>query len=188
MSQPLDSIADCDSPRYKKLSKKSKAIKRLNMSDWHNITSVFFYDIPIIARRRAGIKQSPRYYSIPAFSRMTGGCLKVVLFNCQFDRVTRILGFILFLPLLGLLPIQTQLNLNRSECILNPTAQLQGGGTWVITNHPANMGKIQARTTCLENGVIRSGKSDFLSLNTNQVKQSLKSDYDVLKDILKERC
>jgi hypothetical protein len=45
------------------------------------------YVIPAAAKRRAGIQQKLRYYWIPAFARMTGWSLKVVLFNRQMNFV-----------------------------------------------------------------------------------------------------
>ena len=54
-----------------------------------------------------------------------------------------------------------QLNENWTVSILNRTTQVKPDGTWSATKVPANFGRVCARVTCVENGVTRSGQSDF---------------------------
>ena len=57
-----------------------------------------------------------------------------------------------------------QLNENCTVSILNRTAQVKPDGTWIAPNVPANFGQVRARATCVENGITRSGQSDFFSI------------------------
>lgn len=72
----------------------------------------------------------------------------------------------------GLLAMQApfafaQLNENCTISILNRTANVQSNGSWRIDNVPANFGQVRARATCIENGVTRSGQSDFFNIEQN---------------------
>ena len=60
-----------------------------------------------------------------------------------------------------------QVNASCVVSILNRNVQVNANGTWVIPNIPANFGPVRARTTCVENGVTRSGQSDFFTIPTN---------------------
>jgi len=42
-------------------------------------------------------------------------------------------------------------------------------GGWRIANVPANFDRLRARATCIENGVTRSGQSDYFTLTQNRV-------------------
>ena len=59
------------------------------------------------------------------------------------------------------------LNENCTVSVLNLTAQVEVNGTWVIPNVPSNMGLVRVRATCMENGVTRSGQSDWLTIPTS---------------------
>ena len=69
------------------------------------------------------------------------------------------------------LPLATvahaQLNENCVVSVLNRTVQVKPDGTWVLPNVPANFSQMWARATCVENGVTRSGQSDFFSVPAN---------------------
>jgi len=58
-------------------------------------------------------------------------------------------------------PLQAQLNENCTVSVLNRSVQVQADGSWVLPNVPANAGMVRARATCVENGVTRSGQSDY---------------------------
>ena len=61
-----------------------------------------------------------------------------------------------------------QLTEHCTVSILNRTAQVQPSGGWRIANVPANFGRIRARATCTDNGVTRSGQSDYFMITQNQ--------------------
>ncbi len=60
-----------------------------------------------------------------------------------------------------------QLNENCTVSILNRTVVSKPDGTWVLPNVPANLGQVRARATCVENGMTRSGQSDFFTIPAN---------------------
>ncbi|MCU1244463.1 MAG: hypothetical protein JWN02_373, partial [Acidobacteria bacterium] len=62
-----------------------------------------------------------------------------------------------------------QLNDHCTVSVLNRTAQVDAGGVWVVRNVPANLGRVRARATCVENGVTRVGQSDFFNVPANGV-------------------
>lgn len=73
----------------------------------------------------------------------------------------------LFLGLLNLFAApssQAQLNENCTVSVLNRTTQVRPDGTWTIPNVPASFGQVRARATCVDNGVTRSGQSDFFTI------------------------
>ncbi|MEP7013185.1 MAG: Ig-like domain-containing protein [Acidobacteriota bacterium] len=45
--------------------------------------------------------------------------------------------------------------------VLNRSARVESDGTWVLPNIPSSSGPVRARATCVDNGVSRSGQSDF---------------------------
>ena len=51
--------------------------------------------------------------------------------------------------------------------VLNRTVNVKTDGTWILPNIPANFGRVRARATCVENGVTRSGQSDFFTIPAN---------------------
>lgn len=59
---------------------------------------------------------------------------------------------------------QSQLNENCVVSILNRTAQVRADGSWDLPNIPAGFGPVRARATCVENGITRSGQSDFFTI------------------------
>src|ERR1044072_446420 len=73
--------------------------------------------------------------------------------------------------LLGLafaaLPLFAQLNENCTITVLNRSVQAGADGSWVLPNVPANAGLVRARATCVENGVTRSGQSDYFLVPAN---------------------
>lgn len=71
---------------------------------------------------------------------------------------------------LGLsLPVAAQLDDSCVVSALNRTAPVQADGTWVLPNVPANQGPVRVRATCVENGVSRSGQSDFFTVPANGI-------------------
>jgi len=78
-----------------------------------------------------------------------------------------ILGLIISLLLLFPSLTYGQLNEHCMVSILNRTSQVKPNGSWVIPNVPTNIGKVMARATCVENGVTRSGQSDWLVIPAN---------------------
>ncbi|MDD5434452.1 MAG: hypothetical protein PH343_03385, partial [Nitrospira sp.] len=70
----------------------------------------------------------------------------------------------------GIVPIPTPPHTLNEHCtvsVLNRTAQVKPDGTWVIPNVPSNMGKVRVRATCVENGITRSGQSDWVTIPAN---------------------
>ncbi|MCX6599192.1 MAG: Ig-like domain-containing protein [Acidobacteria bacterium] len=61
-----------------------------------------------------------------------------------------------------------QLSSNCTVSVLNRTVQVNADGSWVLPNVPANLGKVKARANCVDNGITRSGESDFFVINANQ--------------------
>jgi hypothetical protein len=53
--------------------------------------------------------------------------------------------------------------------VLNRTVQVNADGAWVLPSVPANIGKVRARATCVEDGVTRSGQSCFFVIPPNGV-------------------
>jgi len=68
---------------------------------------------------------------------------------------------VLLLMLMGIAPLQAQLNETCTVSVLNRSVQVQADGSWVLPNVPANAGLVRARATCVENGITRSGQSDY---------------------------
>jgi hypothetical protein len=62
-----------------------------------------------------------------------------------------------------------QINETCTIGILNRTAQVKPDGTWVLPNIPAGFGQVRARATCVEDGVTRSGQSDFFTIAPNRM-------------------
>ena len=54
-----------------------------------------------------------------------------------------------------------ELNENCTVSILNRSVPVDPDGGWVLPNVPTNVGLVRARATCVENGVTRSGQSDY---------------------------
>ncbi|MET0650002.1 MAG: Ig-like domain-containing protein [Pyrinomonadaceae bacterium] len=62
---------------------------------------------------------------------------------------------------------RAQLNENCTVSVLNRTVRVNPDGSWVLPNVPANFGQVKARATCVENGVTRSGESEFFTISAN---------------------
>lgn len=52
---------------------------------------------------------------------------------------------------------------------LNRTARVEVDGVWVLPNVPANAGPVRVRATCVEDGVLRSGQSDYVTVSSGAV-------------------
>ncbi len=68
-------------------------------------------------------------------------------------------------------PNQTSQSLNQNcvVSVLNRNVQVNADGTWILPNVPAGFGRVRARATCVENGVTRSGESDFFTISANRM-------------------
>ena len=64
-----------------------------------------------------------------------------------------------------------QLDETCTVSILNRTAPVDADGVWVIPNVPTNVGQVRARATCVADGVVRSGQSDFFAVPTGGIIQ-----------------
>jgi hypothetical protein len=62
-----------------------------------------------------------------------------------------------------------QLNEHCTVSVLNRTARVRADGAWVLGNVPSSMGLVRVRATCIENGVMRVGQSDYFSVPSNGV-------------------
>ena len=51
--------------------------------------------------------------------------------------------------------------------VLNRSAKVQADGSWVLPNVPSNIGRVRVRATCVDNGVTRSGQSDYFIITRN---------------------
>src|SRR3972149_5147442 len=89
----------------------------------------------------------------------------------RYSKIVRIgMGSIIvsIVMLLNFSTSYAELNENCTVSVLNRTAQVKADGTYVIPNVPSNMGLVRVRATCVENGVTRSGQSDWLTIPTSQ--------------------
>jgi hypothetical protein len=97
-------------------------------------------------------------------------------------------ALLLSLPLLPAMPAMAQdtptLNETCTISILNRTAQVQADGGWVIANVPTNVGLVRARATCVENGLTRSGQSEYFSVPNNGIVQVADVRFDVIRPIV----
>ena len=53
--------------------------------------------------------------------------------------------------------------------MLNRTVRVNADGSWLLPNVPSGTGQVKARATCVENGVTRSGESDFFTIVPNRM-------------------
>jgi hypothetical protein len=68
----------------------------------------------------------------------------------------------LALLLLTAVPAAAQaIDENCTVSVLNRTVQVLPNGSWVLPNIPTNVGLVRARVTCVENGITRSGQSEY---------------------------
>jgi hypothetical protein len=63
--------------------------------------------------------------------------------------------------------VLAQLNQDCTVSVLNRTVQVNGDGSWVLPNVPANFGQVKARATCVRNGITISGESDYFTIPAN---------------------
>src|SRR6266508_1260984 len=82
--------------------------------------------------------------------------------------IPRVSVFVVAVSLLASIS-SAQLNENCTVSVLNRSIQAQADGSWVLPNVPSNVGLVRARATCIENGVTRSGQSDYFLITTNGV-------------------
>ncbi|MEO8678073.1 MAG: Ig-like domain-containing protein [Vicinamibacterales bacterium] len=62
-----------------------------------------------------------------------------------------------------------QLNEHCTVSVLNRTVRVNPDGSWLLPNVPAATGQVKARATCVENGITRSGESDFFTITPNRM-------------------
>src|SRR3972149_5328720 len=88
----------------------------------------------------------------------------------RYSKIVRIgMGSIIvsIVMLLNFSTSYAELNENCTVSVLNRTAQVKADGSYVIPNVPSNMGMVRVRATVGENGVTRSGQSDWITIPTN---------------------
>jgi hypothetical protein len=100
--------------------------------------------------------------------------MTVKMFEHLLRRNSFILAFAAWALLSVLLGVRPGWSQNKSDfgctvSILNQTAFVQSDGSWTIPNIPSNMGPVRARMTCIENGQVLSGSSDFFTIETNRM-------------------
>ena len=86
-----------------------------------------------------------------------------------FRRGTVCLAVIVLLVIAPAITLAQPLNQNCIVSVLNRTAQVQANGVWVLPNVPANISRVRVRATCVENGITRSGQSDYITVPVNGV-------------------
>jgi hypothetical protein len=69
--------------------------------------------------------------------------------------------------LLAAIPGLAQLDQNCTISVLNRNIQVAPNGTWVLSNVPANQGRVRARATCIQSGITRFGQSDLFTVPLN---------------------
>jgi hypothetical protein len=62
-----------------------------------------------------------------------------------------------------------QLNQNCTVSVLNRNTQVDANGNWRIDNVPSTFGPQVARATCINNGVLQSGQSSPITIQTGAV-------------------
>ena len=62
-----------------------------------------------------------------------------------------------------------QLDQTCTVSVLNRTAPVDDEGVWVLPNVPATIGEVRVRATCVDDGVTRSGQSDFFTVPADGV-------------------
>ncbi|MDY7091799.1 MAG: Ig-like domain-containing protein [Acidobacteriota bacterium] len=73
-----------------------------------------------------------------------------------------------------------------SSCLisaLNRTAPVEADGTWVLPNVPANLGKVRLRATCIRDGVVSTGQSEFIEVPTDGVIEVAEIRFDVSEPV-----
>jgi len=70
------------------------------------------------------------------------------------------------------------LNESCTVSVLNRSVQVDSNGAWVLPNVPSNIGLVRARATCVENGITRSGQSDYFLVPPNGIVQVAEIKFD----------
>jgi hypothetical protein len=66
------------------------------------------------------------------------------------------------------MPVAAQLDSTCMVSALNRTAPVDGSGSWVLPNVPANLGPVRVRATCVApDGTVRSGSSSLFTVPPN---------------------
>lgn len=65
-------------------------------------------------------------------------------------------------------PAAAQLNEHCTVSILNRTVTVNPNGTWLLPNVPSGSGLVKARATCTDDGVTRSGESDYFTISPGE--------------------
>jgi len=88
------------------------------------------------------------------------------------------LSIVLLLLIAAVLPAAEQLNENCTVSVLNRSVQVASDGSWVLPNVPTNVGLVRARATCVENGITRSGQSDYFLVPADGVVEVAEIKFD----------
>ncbi|MCH9650153.1 MAG: Ig-like domain-containing protein [Deltaproteobacteria bacterium] len=81
---------------------------------------------------------------------------------------------------------QAQLDESCIVSALNRTAPVEPDGTWVLPNVPASAGRVRLRATCIRDGVVTSGQSNFVDVPANGVIQVADIVFDAPEPIPRE--
>ena len=89
------------------------------------------------------------------------------------------------LSLIGVMGPSAHVQLDSSCFVsaLNRTAQVEPDGTWVLPNVPANLGRVRLRATCVREGQVTSGQSDFVDVPANGVIQVSEIRFDLQEPV-----
>ena len=95
----------------------------------------------------------------------------MAVFKDGAHQVRVALAAVLLMALCGSIAVAQQPALNEhcTVSVLNRTAQVRPDGSWELPNIPAGFGPVRARATCVENGVTRSGQSDFFTITPGRM-------------------
>ena len=63
--------------------------------------------------------------------------------------------------------MEAQLDENCTVSVLNRNVPVNPDGTWVLSNIPANFGRVRARANCIQNGITVTGESDLFLVPPN---------------------
>ncbi len=75
-------------------------------------------------------------------------------------------------------PCPAQLDNTCTVSALNRSARVQPDGSWVLPNIPANQGQVRIRATCVDQGVVRSGQSDWITVPANAARHVEEINFD----------
>ena len=74
---------------------------------------------------------------------------------------------LLALGLAGAATSAAQLDDTCTVSAFNRSARVQADGVWVLPNIPADQGQVRIRATCVDQGAVRSGQSDWITIPAN---------------------